>query len=86
MSKKLDVIQPLTGELLRSYSIHDDTQIEEALQSAADCFQEWRMRSVSERVKPLRRAASILRERRQELARLMAEEFGGFQPPPGYED
>ena len=66
---------PATGEILREYDEHDDT-LEERLDKANDCFQDWRGQSVSDRRQLVRKLADILRENKSRYSELMTAEMG----------
>jgi succinate-semialdehyde dehydrogenase/glutarate-semialdehyde dehydrogenase len=69
-------INPADGRLIRDYPEATQAEVESALAAAADAFEPWRRTSFDERAAILRRAAALLRERREGLARLMALEMG----------
>jgi succinate-semialdehyde dehydrogenase/glutarate-semialdehyde dehydrogenase len=69
-------VNPATGELIREYEETSPAGVASALAASARAFESWHRTSFGERAAILRRAASLLRERRDELARLMAVEMG----------
>jgi len=69
-------INPATGEILRTYAAHDDGEVEAGLARAAETFHTYRKTSFAERARLLNRAADILDEERESLARLMTAEMG----------
>jgi len=71
-----DVIDPSTGKRLRSFPAHDSHQIAAALTRARDSFAVWRRLELRRRLELLLAAAQRLRDRRSDLALLMAEEMG----------
>ena len=74
--KTIRTVNPATGEPGRSYG---ETSLDEALAAAAAArraFLKWRRTSFAERSAVVRKAAEILRARKDELARLMTEEMG----------
>jgi succinate-semialdehyde dehydrogenase / glutarate-semialdehyde dehydrogenase len=74
--EKLQTVNPATGEPGRSY---DQSTVEDAIAAAAaarDAFEQWRRTSFADRSAVIRRAAEILRDRKDEFARLMTEEMG----------
>jgi succinate-semialdehyde dehydrogenase/glutarate-semialdehyde dehydrogenase len=74
--KRIETINPATGEKGRSYpeaSLHDARQ---AAAAAHDAFLKWRRTSFAERGAIIHRAAEILRARKDGLALLMTEEMG----------
>jgi succinate-semialdehyde dehydrogenase / glutarate-semialdehyde dehydrogenase len=69
-------VNPATGEPGRTYQ---ETSIEEAraaARAARAAFLEWRWTGIAERSAVIRKAAEVLRERQDELARLMTDEMG----------
>ena len=72
---------PYNGKVLQTFEQISDTQLEEHLKQASDCFENvWRHTSFAERAAVLRRAAAILRERPQEFAELITLEMGKLLP------
>jgi succinate-semialdehyde dehydrogenase/glutarate-semialdehyde dehydrogenase len=69
-------VDPKNDTLLREYEETSPGDLREALAQAQSTFLAWRETSFEERARPMRRAAALLRERRDELARLMALEMG----------
>jgi len=69
-------INPATGEVAGEFPEMTDDQVDAALGAASAAFDEWRRVPLGERVAALRRAAALLRDRSQALARLMAMEMG----------
>jgi len=69
-------IDPRSGSLIREYPEATDAEVKATLAAAAHAFESWRRTSFDERAGILRRAAGLLRERRDALARLMALEMG----------
>ena len=74
--QKLQTVNPATGESGRSYEPNtlDDARV--AAAAAHGAFLDWRRKSFAERSAVIRKAAEILRARKDEFARLMTEEMG----------
>ncbi len=72
----LQSVNPADGRLVREYAETPADGVAAALADALHAFEGWRRTSVGERAAALTRAASLLRERRDGLARLMAREMG----------
>jgi len=72
----MKVIDPTKDEVVREIRPHGTEEVERRLARAHAAFQEGRRDSFGERAVRMRRAAEILRERKDELARLMAQEMG----------
>jgi len=73
---KLQTVNPATGEPGRSYEQHGLEEALEAANAAHLAFLAWRRTSFAERATIIRKAAGILRARKDEFARLMTEEMG----------
>jgi succinate-semialdehyde dehydrogenase / glutarate-semialdehyde dehydrogenase len=69
-------VNPTDGSLIREYAETTPDEVASALAVAARAFEGWRRTSFAERAVVLRRTGALLRERREELARLMALEMG----------
>jgi len=70
-------INPLNGELLQKFDQHTDAQMERALAKADSTFQHvWSKATFRDRAKIVGRAASLMLERKESLARLAAIEMG----------
>jgi succinate-semialdehyde dehydrogenase/glutarate-semialdehyde dehydrogenase len=69
-------INPANLEVIGEYPDDGPEQIERRLAKAVRGFSEWRGASFEERSVRLRRAAALLRDRKRDLATLMAKEMG----------
>ena len=69
-------VNPATGETVATFPTTTPTELERALESAQSAFVDWSSRSFERRAEPLRRAATLLRERSGTLAERMAIEMG----------
>jgi succinate-semialdehyde dehydrogenase / glutarate-semialdehyde dehydrogenase len=69
-------VNPTDGSLVREYKETTPEEVAAAMGAAARAFEAWRRTTFAERASVLRRAAAVLRDRRDELARLMALEMG----------
>ena len=69
-------INPANDELVAEYPETPPDEVRAILQASRAGFQEWRRTTFAERAEPVRRAGALLRERRDDLARLMAFEMG----------
>ena len=72
----LEVLNPATGEPLGRLAHAGIADLDRALEAARKGFEVWRRVSPNERSKVLRRAAGLLRERTESIARLMTMEQG----------
>jgi succinate-semialdehyde dehydrogenase / glutarate-semialdehyde dehydrogenase len=75
-AKKLQVINPATGEPGRSYDRHTIEDGLAAAEAARAAFLDWRRTGFAERSRIIHKAADILRARQLEFAKLMTEEMG----------
>jgi succinate-semialdehyde dehydrogenase/glutarate-semialdehyde dehydrogenase len=73
---KYRVQNPATGEIVESFDVATDAEIEQTLAAADAAYREWRDRSVQERAAAVKRVAELFIERKDELARLIAVEMG----------
>jgi succinate-semialdehyde dehydrogenase/glutarate-semialdehyde dehydrogenase len=69
-------INPANDELLREYAETEPAAVERILADAQRAFESWRTTSFPTRAERMKRAGGLLRERKDELARLMALEMG----------
>jgi succinate-semialdehyde dehydrogenase/glutarate-semialdehyde dehydrogenase len=72
----LQSINPANDILIREYPETTPHEVTAALGASHRAFLDWREVSFAERAAPMRRAASLLRLRKEDLARLMALEMG----------
>ncbi len=72
----LDSVNPATGETFKTYSEMTPQQTAAAVEDAHAAWKAWRKTPFSERARPMKKAAAILRERKEEFAKLMALEMG----------
>ena len=70
-------VNPFSGELLQTFDQHTDAQMEGALAKADSTFQNvWSIATFRDRAKIVGRAASLMLERKESLARLATLEMG----------
>jgi len=74
--KTIDVHNPATGQVLGSVAHAGIADLDRALAAAQAGFETWRFTSVYERAAVMRRAAVLLRERAESIARLLTQENG----------
>src|SRR5204862_4105451 len=67
---------PATGETLKAFSADSDGVIEDKLRKAAAAAKQWRKTTFAERAQRMSRAAVLLEQRKDALARLMTLEMG----------
>lgn len=74
--KTLDVVNPINGEVIGNVAHASRTDLERAVQAVASGFKTWSATSAFERYKVIRRAASLLRDRLEDAARLLTTDEG----------
>lgn len=72
----IPILNPATGETLSQLAVATRQDLDQALEAADRGFKAWRAVSAFERSKVLRKAANLLRERADEIARIMTLEQG----------
>ena len=74
---KYAVINPATGETVRSYVTATDTEVSDAIDGAFNAYRGWsRSTTVVERAALIAKVADLHRERRQQLAEIIVREMG----------
>jgi len=74
--ERLHTVNPATGQPGKSYDQHSIDDARSAAAAAHQAFLDWRRTSFDERSTVIRKAAQVLRARKDEFARLMTEEMG----------
>lgn len=69
-------INPANEEVLEEYEIWSKERTYQALQKADQCFSKWKTRDFSERKHLFAQLALVLKEQRDEFARIMTQEMG----------
>ncbi|KUM38307.1 NAD-dependent succinate-semialdehyde dehydrogenase [Arthrobacter sp. EPSL27] len=69
-------VNPATGETLKEFPLATAAEVEHALAASKAAFDDWQAAPVEARTKVIARVAELYRERRDELARLIATEMG----------
>jgi succinate-semialdehyde dehydrogenase/glutarate-semialdehyde dehydrogenase len=73
---QIHTVNPATGQPGRSYDSNSIDQARAAAAAARHAFEQWRRTGFAERSAVIRKAAEILRARKDEFARLMTDEMG----------
>lgn len=76
MSDHLISVNPATGEVIRHYPLLGAADLQALISKAGSAFESWRQTPLAERSRLLRRAAVLLREKREDLASLITLEMG----------
>jgi succinate-semialdehyde dehydrogenase/glutarate-semialdehyde dehydrogenase len=74
--KTLDVLNPATGAVIGKVAHAGTVDLDRALAAAQRGFEAWRKVSAHERAAVMRKAAALLRERAEAIARLLTQEQG----------
>jgi succinate-semialdehyde dehydrogenase/glutarate-semialdehyde dehydrogenase len=74
--KTLDVLNPATGQSIGKVACASTPDLDRALAAAQRGFDTWKKVPAHERAKLMRRAANLLRERADGIARLLTQEQG----------
>ncbi|MFO7310762.1 MAG: aldehyde dehydrogenase family protein [Bacillota bacterium] len=69
-------INPATGELLGVISVAGAPEVDQAVKAAQKAFESWRAMPAPRRGEILFRAAQLIAQRKEQLARLMSQEMG----------
>ncbi|MBT2444602.1 NADP-dependent succinic semialdehyde dehydrogenase [Streptomyces sp. ISL-36] len=69
-------VNPATGETLRTYDAHGQEEVERRVAAAYDTFRQYRTTPFAERTRLMRRAADLLDEDAEDVARTMTTEMG----------
>ncbi|HUP41039.1 MAG TPA: NAD-dependent succinate-semialdehyde dehydrogenase [Vicinamibacterales bacterium] len=72
----IESVNPATGTTLKIYDEMTAEQTAAAVEQAHTAWKAWRNTSFADRARPMKKAAEILRARKEEFARLMALEMG----------
>ena len=71
-----DVVDPATGERLARVAFSSPDDVDGAVRTGAEAFEEWSARPVEERIQPLFELKRLLEEHHDELAELLVREHG----------
>src|SRR6476659_1099102 len=74
--ERFDVTNPATGELIGSVPDGSEEDVGAAIYAAAGALEGWTALPAIERARVLRRAADVIRERKDEIAAVMTSEQG----------
>jgi len=76
MSKTIQSINPATEEVIGTYDLANSPEIDQVLERSASAFRKWRRTPISERQRPTRLLAAVLRAKKTELAKMITSEMG----------
>src|SRR5690349_3299752 len=72
----MESIDPFTGKTVARYADMDRDTVDAAIKAAHGAHLDWRAMDFTQRARPMKRAAELLRDRAAEYGRLMAAEMG----------
>jgi len=75
-NRTLNVITPLSGEVLSTVSLSDAEELDRAVKAAKEAFPAWSATPIKERVQVFYRYKTLLEKNMKDLARLVHEENG----------
>ncbi|MBL9171782.1 MAG: NAD-dependent succinate-semialdehyde dehydrogenase [Verrucomicrobiales bacterium] len=75
-SKAYQSVNPYNGKTLKTFEQLTASQLEKALKTAQTCFESWRQLTFAERSTIVAKAATLMRERADELAKPVTLEMG----------
>ncbi|MDK4246907.1 NAD-dependent succinate-semialdehyde dehydrogenase [Corynebacterium accolens] len=76
MTAQYRVQNPVTGEIIEKYEFSTDEEVQTVIESAKIAYSEWSTRPMSERAEIVARVGQLFKERKDELARIAAQEMG----------
>ncbi|MCW9023353.1 MAG: NAD-dependent succinate-semialdehyde dehydrogenase [Gammaproteobacteria bacterium] len=71
-----EVINPATGEKIKEIPAWSDEQVDTVLAEVASASTDWSSRAIEERCNLMRKAAAVLREKKESYAAIITEEMG----------
>src|ERR1700677_2368064 len=71
-----DIVNPATGEVLAQDPLADANEVNQAIESAAAAFPEWRRTPPEDRIQPLFKLKMLLEEHIEDIARIITQENG----------
>jgi len=74
--KTIQSINPATGQVNREFDLMTDQEVSYLVEQADSTFKKWKQTSFEERAGILKKVASVLDRRKEELARLCSIEMG----------
>ena len=69
-------LNPFDGELVKSFDVLGDPQLEIKIAAAQTCFETWRHKYYAERAAIIAKTGEILHSRADEFARIITLEMG----------
>jgi succinate-semialdehyde dehydrogenase/glutarate-semialdehyde dehydrogenase len=75
-NKTIETINPLTEQVLESYTYMSNYEAMDVVQKSHDAFLDWRLKSLDQRASVISAIADELRNSKEEFAQLMTDEMG----------
>lgn len=72
----LKTINPVNGEMIKSYDLMSDEEAAKTVQACHEAFLDWRTRSLDDRAAIIKKIAEELRSSQEDFAQLMTKEVG----------
>lgn len=72
----IQTTNPATNKVVQSFDEMTDKQVQVAIEKSNTTFQEWKKTSYDDRAKVLHKVATLMRERKSDLAKLITLEMG----------
>ncbi len=69
-------VNPATGQTIREYPLHTAQQAADIVAASHACFLQWKNTSFDERAAHLRKVSDVILKRKDEYAKLIAQEMG----------
>lgn len=75
-TSSIKTVNPATGKIEKEFQEMSEEQINQILDMAVYAFQQWKITSFEDRAEIIHTTASLMREKKEELAKLCAKEMG----------
>ena len=85
MANQYRVQNPVNNEVVETFDYATDQEIKDILDRSEAAFKTWRHTSYEERAAIVSKAAQLLKERSEELGKIMAQEMGKSVPEGAWE-
>ena len=79
-AERVDDVNPATGELIGVFAESTTADADRAVEAAKAAFERWRLVPAPKRAEILYRVAELIRDRKEDLSRLMTQEMGKVLP------
>ncbi|TWP22909.1 NAD-dependent succinate-semialdehyde dehydrogenase [Apibacter muscae] len=75
-TSSIKTVNPATGKIEKEFQEMSEEQINQILDKAVYAFQQWKITSFEDRAEIIHTTASLMREKKEDLAKLCAKEMG----------